>query len=255
MFEARINAEPLIAAMSELEKRQFPFALSKALNDTAFEDVRPGWRDSMLRVFDRPKPLTLNAVLVKRAKKQNPVAEIYLRDEAAKGTPPARYLVHQVEGGTRKRKAFENLLIRAGVMAPSEFAVPGNSVVLDAFGNVPGRVITAILSDVRASRSETEYSTAASRRRRERRRTKRGGLYFYSRGDRGLPRAIYERIRTAFGVAVRPVFIFVTSVSYGKRFDAYETARDLFNRNFEKRFDAAMQHAIATAKRKGRGRR
>lgn len=256
MFKTDVDARTLVAELDELEKRQFPYALAKALNDTAFQDVRGGWRDEMLQVFDRPTRITLNAVLVNRANRKQqpaPVAEIYIRDEASGGTPPVRWLVHGVEGGSRKHKPFENLLIRAGIMSPTEFAVPGRSYPLDAHGNVPGSVVKAITADVRLARGEdtSHFSTPESRRRRERRRNKRGGLYFASRGDR-LPRGIYERIRTAFGVAVRTVFIFVSRVSYSPRFDAYDVARELFNRNFPRRFDEAMRHAVRTAKQKGR---
>lgn len=254
MYRTRIIADVMIEGLSDLEREQFPFALARAINDTAFEDVRPGWRDAMMRVFDRPTPLTLNAVLVNRATKEQPVGEIYLRDEAHKGTPPVYYLVHEVEGGSRRRKPFENLLERAGILGPDEFAVPGRSFPLDPYGNIPGRVITSVLSDIRASREESAYSTAESRRKRERRRTKRGGVYFVSRGDRGLPRGIFERIRTGFGTAVRTVFIFVRAVSYSPRFDAYDLARELFDANFPRRFEAAMRHAIATAKEKGQRR-
>lgn len=258
MITTDIDARAMIASMTDLEKQSFPFAIWKALNDTAFQDVRPGWRDRMLQVFDRPKPLTLNAVLVKRARRNDPEAEIYLRDEAHKGTPPARYLIHQVEGGSRKRKPFESLLTQAGVMEPNEFAIPGKSYPLDPFGNVPARVVTAMLSDVKGSRAATEYSTPESRRRRERRRKKRGGLYFYSRGDRGLPRGIYERIRTAFGVGVRTVFIFATSARYAEQFDAYEVARSLFHEHFPERFEKQLrieiQKSLSKNKAKGRSR-
>lgn len=253
MFKTDVQADLLIAELDELGKRQFPYALAKALNDTAFQDVRGGWRDEMLQVFDRPTRITLNAVLVNRANRKDavPAAEIYIRDEASGGTPPVRWLVHGVEGGSRKHKPFENLLIRAGIMSPTEFAVPGKSYPLDAHGNVPGGVVKAITGDVRLARTDdtSHFSTPESRRRRERRRNKRGGLYFLSRGE-GLPRGIYERIRTAFGVAVRTVFIFVSRVSYSPRFDAYDVARELFNRNFPRRFDEAMRHAVRTAKQK-----
>ena len=264
MFSIEIDTSTMLRTLSDVEKVQFPFALATALNDTAFQDVRAGWRDEMPRVFDRPTGLTLNAVLVNRANKRQvpvPHADVYLRDEAVKGTPPARYLEHQVKGGTRKRKPFENLLIRAGVMGPNEYVVPGNSVTLDAFGNVPGKVVTTILADLQAIRDEADRSTPESRRRRERRRTRRGGVYFLSRGtgtpdargrSQNLPRGIYERIRTGFGTAVRPVFLFVESVSYQRRFDAYGLAARLFHNGFPTRFTAAMNRAIASAARKAR---
>ena len=254
VFKTDINAENLVAVLSELEKQQFPFALATALNDTAFQDVRPGWRDEMQRVFDRPTKLTLNAVLVRKATKTRPFAVIFIRNQATKGTPPARYLQAQARGGTRRQKPFENLLQAAGILSGNEFAVPGKSFPLDQFGNVPGRVVNSLLSDIKASRDESAFSTPESRRRRERRRTRRGGLYFLSRGDR-LPRGIYERIRTGFGTGVRTVFFFVGNARYRERFDPGEVTSDLFNRNFPRRFEASLARAVASAQKKGRKRR
>lgn len=253
MFTTTIDARDMIRTLSTLEKKEFPFALAVALNDTAFQDVRPGWKDEMPRVFDRPTRLTLNAVLVKKARKKNPVAEIFLRNTAHKGTPPARYLIHEVEGGTRLHKPFENILIRAGIMSANEFAVPGTSYPLDNFGNIPGKVIRALLSDLQVSRSDdtSSFSTPASRRRRRRRKRKRGGIYFLSRGGQNvLPRGVYERIITGFGVSARTVLHFVSSVRYEERFDAYQIAQDLFDKNFPRRFRAAMKKAVRTSRKK-----
>lgn len=265
MFQTDIDARELTDNMTEFALTQFPFALAKALNDTAFDDVRPGWRDEMPRVFDRPTRLTLGAVLVRRAKKVNPVAEIYLRNEASNATPTARYLIHQVEGGERLHKPFENILARAGIMSPDEFAVPGKSFPLDNYGNVPARVVQTVLKDVQAAIGEDQsgFSTPESRRRRDRRKKRRGGVYFLSRGkgtdlgkkgEQGLPRGIYERIRTGFGTAVRSVFVFVQRANYTERFDAYGLAKRLFDANFRRRFDQAMTFAIRTSKRKARRR-
>lgn len=255
MFKSDVNAHQLIANMTDIEKTQFPFALAKALNDTAFQDVQRGWKDEISLVFDNPVRLTLGAVRVKRARKNQkpaPAAEIYLRDTASRGTPPARYLEHHVEPGTRPKKPFENILIRSGIMSADEFAVPGKSFPLDAYGNVPGRVVQTVLKDLQASRGEdtSGFSTRKSRARRERRRKRRGGIYFLSRGERRqLPRGIYERILTGFGSSVRSVFVFVKSARYNQRFDAYGLASKLFNDNFPKRFKDAMAQAMRTRRK------
>jgi hypothetical protein len=258
VFVPKVDAKELIKRLSDVEKRQFPFALATAINDTAFQDVQKGWKDEIPRVFDSPTPFTLNAVQVKKVNFRQAKAsgdfsaEIFLRDEASKGTPPVRYLAHGVTGGTRKRKPFENDLIGAGVMSAGEFAVPAKGLQLDSHGNVPNAVIRTMLSDLQASKDATRRSTRESRARRARRKKGPTDVYFYWPGDQGtgrsthaLPRGIYRRR----GYFYEAVFFFVQSVSYEKRFDAYGLAERLFNAGFPRRFREAMARAMASRKR------
>jgi len=62
MFKVGIDTKGMIERLSDLEKKQFPFAAMLAINDAMF-DTREGWRTAIASVFDRPTQLTLNAVL------------------------------------------------------------------------------------------------------------------------------------------------------------------------------------------------
>ena len=66
LFKVEFDVKALSARFSDIEKRQIPFALANALNDTAF-NVRTGWARQIDTVFDRPVPLTRNAVLFTKA--------------------------------------------------------------------------------------------------------------------------------------------------------------------------------------------
>src|SRR5690606_2908854 len=118
------------------------------------------------------------AALYRKATKAKPVAEVFIRDEAPKGTPPAKYLLPQVEGGTRRPKAFERRLQASGALPAGMFAVAGKGAKLDRHGNVPGRVITAVLSAMHSQFDPYQNATETSVKRRRRRRRKRGGDYF-----------------------------------------------------------------------------
>lgn len=254
MFTISYDAAPFISRMSDVEKRQFPFALANALNDTAFQ-VRAAWRDEIPKIFDRPVSLTLNAVLYRKATKQNPVAEVFIRDHVSRGVPPSKYLLSEVTGGTRRAKASEVLLRKAGVLGGGEFWVPGRAADLDAGGNVPGKTIRTILADLQATFDPLDRSTPASRKKRSRRKAiGKRAVYFYSRGpsgDRGdgrpqhLPRGIYERTRTAFGSSLESVLHVVSGVHYGSRYDVTGLARRLFNARFVSTFNAWMVRALA----------
>src|SRR5688572_6410454 len=169
MFSILLDDKVLQAKYSDLEIRQLPFATVGAINDALFA-ARDAWRTQLGSVFDRPTSLTLNAVLYEKADKANLHGELFLRNEASKGTPPSRYLVNQVRGGDRREKPFEFLLRQAGVIGADEFVMPARGFPLNAQGNLPAALTRTILSDLQATRDPLGRSTAASRGKRARRK-------------------------------------------------------------------------------------
>lgn len=257
MFKTDIDPAVMLARYSDLERTQLPFALVGAINDSLFI-ARDAWRSQIATVFDRPTALTMNAVLYKRATRADPVGELFLRNEASKGTPPSRYLLPQVDPGPREEKPFEFLLRQAGIIGGNEFIVPARNFPLDAAGNVPGGVLNTILSDLQASRNVEARSTAESRRKRGRRRNvNKRQVYFVSRGkgtqignrSQHLPRGIYERTQTGFGSSVRMVLAIVEGAPvYRQRFNAFEIANRAFAASFPERFRERLRQGVATAK-------
>lgn len=256
MFKIDFDTRPLIQHLDEVGKRQLPFATMQALNQTMFE-VHDGWGAEIDKVFDRPVAFTRRAVRYKKATRDRLEAQVFLRDEASSGTPPARYTFHHTIGGARKAKPYEKDLREAGVLSANEYTTPGRSFPLDAHGNIPRRVINRILSDLQASKDQTRRSTRESRRRRSRRRAiGQRAVYFYWPGDTGqgrnthkLPRGIYERINTRFGSAVRLALAIVQDTpTYSVRFNAEEVARKIFHQRFPQNFRAHLARAIASAK-------
>lgn len=258
MWKLEYDDRALVRNLSDLEKKQLPFATMLALNDAMF-DVREAWKKAMPEVFDAPTPFTQNAVLYKKATKDNLVAEVFLRNEIGDGTPPARYILEQVEGDEREEKPFEYLLREQGLIGMDEFVVPAKGFPLDQYGNVPAAVQRAILSDLSAARDPTSNSTPESRARRARRRNvSKRAVYFISHGpsgDRGdrrpqhLPRAIFQRTALAHGSALRMVFVIVKGAPrYRTRFDAYRLAQTAFSASFPSRFRTRMEAALRTAR-------
>lgn len=238
----------LSRALTELEKQQLPFAAMQAANKTAWE-VREMWREKAGEVLDRPTAMTMRAVVYKRASKSNPVAEVKIRDEAAKGTPPEKYLQAQVMGGQRAHTRFEKALIAAGVMQSNRYAVPGNQAPLDGHGNLAGGVIVAMLSRIRASRDAYQNETAVSRRRNA---GKGKASYFAVRKQRGKLRpGIYQRLSTGFGSAVRSMLIFVSGARYKKRFTVFDYAQKAHSRLFPFFFRREFDKAMSSARLKG----
>lgn len=253
LIRIAVDADNMLGrTFTELERKNLPFAIVQACNATAV-NIRQQWANTAPRVFDNPAPMTRKAAQYRKATKQKLYAEIFLRDEADNGTPPAKYLQPQVEGGTRKKKGFEILLQQKGVMPPGMFAVAGQGAQLDQYGNVPARQISQILSQLgaREDKYQNQTDTSASRRRAKR---KRGGEYFTVQKKRGrlLP-GVYERITTAFGSAVRSVFIFTPKATYKPRYNIFGLAQRAWDKLMPFHFNRELAKALETSKFRGRG--
>lgn len=221
-FEADI-AE-LAADLPAWATRRIPSITRNALNDAA-EEARHAEAGKIRGVFDRPTPLTQKAALFRRATKDHLVAEVFIRDEAAKGTSPAKYLRPQVEGGPRAPKRFEMALRRIGVMRADEYAVPAIGMQRDAYGNLPGALYVRILSQLHAF-GEQGYKANETAKSRKRNLKLGNARYFVPSGHRAekgigrLPRGIYERQ----GNRIRGVVMFVAAPSYRRRYDFGQAA-------------------------------
>lgn len=254
-----VDADNLLSRQfSDLEQKNLTFATMQAVNATAFE-IRHVWKRTAQRVFDRPTSMTVNAVLYNKATKQQPYATIFIKDEAHKGTPPAKYLQPQVDGGQRRLKGMERLLQGANLMPGNRYAVPGKTAPLDAYGNVKSGIVRKILSQSRAGleMGYTSNETDAGRERRLRRQKKRGGggSYFVLQKQRGkLMPGIYERMQGGHGTAggVRSIYVFVTTPTYSARYDIYGLAQRQWNTLMPFYFNRELAKALETSKFRGK---
>ncbi len=244
--------DKLTASLDDMAKNQVPFALARALNDTA-DAVQAAEVREMKDVFDRPTPTTLNAVYVKRATKGNLIAEIGLKNFAGKGIPATKYLAAEIDGGSRRLKRFEVALVRAGVMPEDMRAVPGEAAQMDAYGNMLGSQIVQILSFFKAF-PELGYKANMSDKRRAQlakgSKTRQGFAYFVGRPAGGkLPLGIWQRFQFARGSsAIKPVLIFVPHTIYQAVFDFGYVVQKTVDRTFPASFQQRMAEAMATAK-------
>jgi hypothetical protein len=249
----------LMSKMSDLEKRQMPFSMAKALTKTA-QQVQTEEVKVMNATLDRPTAYTLKSLYVKPATKKDLSAMVYFKDKssAGKGNPAANWMHPQVQGGPRNLKRFESALRRIGVLPIGLYVSPGEACKLDAYGNIPGSFIVQMLSYFRAFGEQgyraniTDKRKAAMKRGTKR---KQGYEYFVSKGkgewfgrQQHLPPGIYRRIGFAAGSAIKPIMMFVKEPSYKKRFPFYETAQKIVNRNLNNNLREALSEAIKTAK-------
>ena len=124
MFTLENNIDAAERRFDAMVSRQLPYALARALNDTA-EAVRAAERDEMARAFDRPTPFTLNAFFIRRADKSTLFADVTSKDRQS------TYLPLQAEGGVDRPLNLALLMpINAG---------------LNAYGNLPRGAIKRML--------------------------------------------------------------------------------------------------------------
>lgn len=229
--------------------RQAEYAAAVALTKTAGE-VREELKSEMRRVFDRPTPFTLNSLRVKSASVAKPVAYVWLKDEAGKGTPADRYLGPQITGGSRALKGMEKALQSSGLMQRGQFAVPSAGALLDGYGNVKRSQIVQILSQLRAQRG-SGFESRKSESKASKRSVKKQGVTYFAISNQNnrakLTPGIYLKKIFGHGSAIKPVFLFVPSLQYKPRFKFFEVAAEVVERRLPQIFDEELKKAIDTA--------
>lgn len=179
-------------------------------------------RKDMPDIFDRPTPFTTKSLLYRKADAVGLQASVFIRDDAAKGTPPAKYLGPEILGGPRRDKSSERQLKGKGLMQMGQSVVPGSGAQLDKYGNIPGPQIVAILSRIGAM-SEVGYSMNATdtmKRRLAKAHAavrKSGTNFFVAHAKRGgEPLAVYQLVSRG---VVKPILWFANKrPDYAERF-------------------------------------
>ncbi|MGN7985154.1 hypothetical protein [Burkholderia sp. 22313] len=244
-FTFRVDTSRLHAAAEDHVQQQLPFAISKALNETA-QAAKAALADTMRQVFDRPTPYTMRSLRIKSATKKRLEARVGFIDESFKGTPATTYLMPQVSGGPRSVKRVEGLLRARGLLPSDMYVVPGAAAQLDQYGNFSRGQYSKILAQLQASRDRTQNETARSRKRRKR-DPLRDARYFVGRPGGGkMPLGVWARYKFAAGYAVRPVLMFVRAPRYGERFPFDRVVETVSTRTLPTAFEAALKLAMAT---------
>lgn len=226
------NIREWTASLERDRQQHVPRAIAMALNQTAWEAREEHYR-LLPTIFDRPTRFTMRSLYFTRTRPgaNDQVVTVGFKDS---NRFSRHYLLPNVEGGSRPHKRFEYWLIQRGIMRSDEFAVPARGVRLDASGNLPGSIMTQILSQLAASPDAGQWETVRSRAGAGAKRAR----YFAPR--QGLPRGIWRRQ----GKAVSPVLMFVGSPSYSPRYRFDEITRAVAEMRFPLHLDEALQRLI-----------
>lgn len=237
MFSTRIDTGKF-GELTEKQIAALPDATAFALNQAAFK-VRGRWADALPRVFDRPTPYTLRAILYTKATRDNLVATVFVRDTGGKVTP-AKYLQAEAYGGARRAKASERALFN--LIGLKQFYVPGEGAkeLLDQYGNLKGGLLRKIIAQLKKQKTGNDKTG-------KRKKGRGKGSYFVLTKDRGKLKAgvVYERPDFDFGHVARSVlFTFDHAPRYSIRFDAKKLADELFADEFRKEFTKSFARVL-----------
>lgn len=239
MLTISVNAARLMAGLSAAQKGT-GFAATVALTRTA-RAVTPAFGREVTRVFDRPTPTTQNAFYWQPATKDRTVLTIGIKDFLPKGTAAAKYLLAEIEGGSRRLKRSERQLSRSGIMGNRGFWVPGAGLRLNAYGNVTGPQMVRILSAVKAFGEEGYLGNVTARSKRRTVSARAGERYFVPRPGSGLAPGVWLEKGSGKRRRIVPILLFVPTVSYRKRFDFF----GLGERLVRMRYPQELRQAIA----------
>lgn len=238
-IDSRLISKELI----ELEQRHLPFVAALTATRLA-QRVKAGTLDVMKRRLDRPTPTTMNSLFVRMATKSRP-AKVYFKDSWASGVPADAYLQQAVTGGERPHKRFERALLSRGLMKPGQYAIP-NPNILNQYGNVNRGTITKLLSALGAAENAAGYQANATGSKRSRRK---GNVMRFFAGKVDGQAGIWEKRESAFGDAVRPVFVFSDSApKYRIIFPFFTIAENIVKAHHGAEFAKAFDEALRTSR-------
>lgn len=150
-FKTRTNIDEVIASL-KAKGRKMEDVVRYAVNDTV-EDMIVGQKIEMRRVFDNPRPYTLNALFGKYASRRSPVtrAGIAFRENGVKGTPAFKYLMPNIKGGERRYKRSEKALQSINALPGEKMTVMGRNFQRDPYGDITGGQYTRMLAELGVS--------------------------------------------------------------------------------------------------------
>lgn len=233
------NLDELTKYFTELEKGQVPFAASRAINAVA-KIAQGDLRAEMGKVFDRPKPFTMNSLYVKNSNKRNLTATVGHKDQASNGTPAAEYLQSEISGGERKQTPFERI-----------FGVFGNGALVptgakrDRFGGVAKAERLGAIKGSEGNGNgyfvikpgdSSHLKPGIYQRKSVRTRTRNSGL-------------AGGKVAIGGGSTIRPIMLYKPTTTYRPIYNMVGVVQNTINREFTSAFTNAMDQAMATAKR------
>jgi len=113
-IKIEFDVEEIVGRLDELQKVRIPRAGSYALNQAVFAASQELKKQAQ-STFTNPVPFTVNSFLYRKSTPETLEAAVFIRDEAPKGNPPAKYLLPQIYGGKHYMTRFQGSMLNTVV--------------------------------------------------------------------------------------------------------------------------------------------
>lgn len=199
--------------------KQLPFAISQALNASAF-DARTALNGSTRQYFENPTPFIQNAWRVDKSTKRSLLVTIF---PEAKREP---YLRANITGGRRGTKPFE-----AKFLGDASSAIPSGSKLIPAAirRNAAGNVSLAALKRITQQIGQPG----------------RNGVFVGTPQGGGRPPGVYQRAARG---RLKPLFLAVPSATYRPIFPIADIGTKVAERRFGIYLRSSLEKALASAR-------
>ena len=228
------DIKQLTKRLTDIQKKQVPFATALALTKTA-QRVQREEVNTMKKVFKNPTPFILKGIYIQRATKSKQYAVIGIRDKKSKGISRIEFLAPHIYGQKRDNKSLEWLLKYRRLMPRNKYLVPARKAKKNQYGNVSRDTTKKILASL-DRRLDTGKKSNNDK-------TNTNPYYIVMPGQ-GMHPGIYFKNKSG----TYPVFLFVDKPSYKKRFPFFEVAERISQKYFPAEFNKALQTALSTAR-------
>jgi hypothetical protein len=221
----------VLASKVNLEK-----VVKYALSDTV-DDLLLVEKMEMRRVFNNPRPYTMNALFGKYPSSRGVGvinAGIAAREVGVKGTPAYKYLMPNIKGGKRRMKRSEKGLQTMGILEKNVMLIQGRDYPRDAYGDIPGGQYTRMLAElgVVANGGAGLASLTGSKGKAKPRKDESKRFFIMKRQKGARPFAIAERN----GGGIRIMLVYQTERPYKKRYDFYGIGKETILERYPKHF-------------------
>lgn len=220
------------AALTDLHRRQLPFATAAALTDAA-RAAQSAVTAELPEIFDRPIPFTMKAIGMSPAHKADLTAEVFVK------RTQAEYLYREEVGGTRT--GAEN------THSPSTALILPSKIKLNAYGNLPFGALKRLVAEADEKREQTakqlrrKKKTDAARPNRD-----KGIFYMAGKSPWGAgPGGFFKRLP---GHKLQRLLSFEPSATYKPRFGFRARVQVAATQAFATSFAKRLREAIATAR-------
>jgi hypothetical protein len=220
------NIHQFKRTLKRVQLKKLPEAYKGALNDTAYKAMM-ATKKHMRAVFDKPiEKYIVSGIVYQKAEANTDIDKMFARidmeDFGNKGQARKSIMKPHIEGGDRRQKRSERLML-----GPGRYFYPGRSAPRNRFGNVKQAQIVKAISDVGRASDATQN-------------TKRKKKKYFAINTRKQKTIIMERN----GNSVTPFLVEGRKPTYKKRFMFYEVIEKSVKKNFQRSMDRNMRYQM-----------